>query len=151
MSPASATACSCAPVAPEYALTFDRIGADDESVSTRCKRLFRPVRLCRHRLCLRQSSRCLCIELGCARTRRYRIPHERMRALPCHYSASAEIERPTWAALANDGAGQIKTQILKGGHGMPPFGNVLSKDEVKDSRRVPDVLPHGYCAAAAAS
>src|SRR5271154_2280510 len=27
---------------------------------------------------------------------------------------------------------QIKTQILKGGHGMPPFGNVLSKDEVKD-------------------
>src|SRR5271156_1467285 len=29
-------------------------------------------------------------------------------------------------------AGQIKTQIIKGGHGMPPFGNVLSKDEVKD-------------------
>ena len=28
--------------------------------------------------------------------------------------------------------GQIKTQILKGGHGMPPFGNVISKDEVKD-------------------
>ncbi|MFY9935745.1 MAG: cytochrome c [Silvibacterium sp.] len=28
--------------------------------------------------------------------------------------------------------GQIKTQILNGGHGMPPFGNVLSKDEVKD-------------------
>jgi mono/diheme cytochrome c family protein len=27
---------------------------------------------------------------------------------------------------------QIKTQILKGGHGMPPFGNVLSKEEVKD-------------------
>ncbi|MGA7315886.1 MAG: cytochrome c [Silvibacterium sp.] len=30
------------------------------------------------------------------------------------------------------GANQIKTQIIKGGHGMPPFGNVLSKDEVKD-------------------
>lgn len=28
-------------------------------------------------------------------------------------------------------SGQIKTQILKGGHGMPPFGNVLSKNEVK--------------------
>jgi mono/diheme cytochrome c family protein len=28
--------------------------------------------------------------------------------------------------------GQIKTQIINGGHGMPPFGNVLSKDEVKD-------------------
>jgi mono/diheme cytochrome c family protein len=27
---------------------------------------------------------------------------------------------------------QIKTQILQGGHGMPPFGKVLSKDEVKD-------------------
>ncbi len=81
---ASAAACICAPVAPEYTLTFDRIGADDESISTRCKRLFRPVRLCRHRLCLRQSSRCLCIELGCARTRGYRIPYERMRALPCH-------------------------------------------------------------------
>jgi mono/diheme cytochrome c family protein len=23
---------------------------------------------------------------------------------------------------------QIKTQIIKGGHGMPPFGDVLSKD-----------------------
>ena len=28
--------------------------------------------------------------------------------------------------------GQIKTQILNGGHGMPPFGKVLSKDDVKD-------------------
>src|SRR5580698_6297446 len=27
---------------------------------------------------------------------------------------------------------QIKTQILKGGHGMPPFEKFLSKDEVKD-------------------
>ena len=27
---------------------------------------------------------------------------------------------------------QIKTQIVKGGHGMPPFGDILSKDEVKD-------------------
>jgi mono/diheme cytochrome c family protein len=27
---------------------------------------------------------------------------------------------------------QIKQQIINGGHGMPPFGNVLSKDEVKD-------------------
>lgn len=30
------------------------------------------------------------------------------------------------------GSNQIKTQVIKGGHGMPPFGNVLSKDEVKD-------------------
>jgi len=29
-------------------------------------------------------------------------------------------------------AGQIKTQIMNGGHGMPPFGEVLSKDDVKD-------------------
>jgi mono/diheme cytochrome c family protein len=27
---------------------------------------------------------------------------------------------------------QIKLQILKGGHGMPPFGEVLRKDEVQD-------------------
>ena len=27
---------------------------------------------------------------------------------------------------------QIKTQVISGGHGMPPFGDVLSKDEVKD-------------------
>jgi mono/diheme cytochrome c family protein len=27
---------------------------------------------------------------------------------------------------------QIKNQIVKGGHGMPPFGGVLSKDEVKN-------------------
>ena len=30
------------------------------------------------------------------------------------------------------GASQIKVQILKGGHGMPPFERVLTKDEVKD-------------------
>jgi len=30
------------------------------------------------------------------------------------------------------GPRQIKTQILQGGHGMPPFEHVLSKDEVKD-------------------
>jgi len=30
------------------------------------------------------------------------------------------------------GASQIKVQILKGGHGMPPFESVLTKDEVKD-------------------
>jgi mono/diheme cytochrome c family protein len=29
-------------------------------------------------------------------------------------------------------ASQIKTQVMNGGHGMPPFGDVLSKDEVKD-------------------
>lgn len=29
-------------------------------------------------------------------------------------------------------ASQIKAQILKGGHGMPPFQNVLTKNEVKD-------------------
>jgi len=29
-------------------------------------------------------------------------------------------------------ASQIKTQVISGGHGMPPFGEVLSKDEVKD-------------------
>ncbi len=27
---------------------------------------------------------------------------------------------------------QIKTQIMNGGHGMPPFASVLTKDEVKD-------------------
>jgi mono/diheme cytochrome c family protein len=30
------------------------------------------------------------------------------------------------------GERQIQTQILNGGHGMPPFKSVLSKDEVKD-------------------
>lgn len=30
------------------------------------------------------------------------------------------------------GARQIKQQILKGGKGMPPFKDVLTKDEVKD-------------------
>jgi mono/diheme cytochrome c family protein len=29
-------------------------------------------------------------------------------------------------------ATQIRTQIVDGGHGMPPFGKVLSKSEVKD-------------------
>jgi mono/diheme cytochrome c family protein len=29
-------------------------------------------------------------------------------------------------------ASQIRTQIVNGGHGMPPFGKVLSKGEVKD-------------------
>jgi len=29
-------------------------------------------------------------------------------------------------------ASQIKAQVIHGGHGMPPFGEVLSKDEVKD-------------------
>ena len=29
-------------------------------------------------------------------------------------------------------ASQIRTQVINGGHGMPPFGKVLSKDEVKD-------------------
>ena len=29
-------------------------------------------------------------------------------------------------------ATQIRTQIVIGGHGMPPFGKVLSKDDVKD-------------------
>jgi mono/diheme cytochrome c family protein len=29
------------------------------------------------------------------------------------------------------GTHQIKTQILKGGRGMPPFSDVLTKDEVK--------------------
>jgi len=29
-------------------------------------------------------------------------------------------------------ARQIKTQILKGGHGMPPFEDVLTKSDVKD-------------------
>jgi mono/diheme cytochrome c family protein len=29
-------------------------------------------------------------------------------------------------------ASQIKTQVMNGGHGMPPFGSILSKDEVKD-------------------
>lgn len=29
-------------------------------------------------------------------------------------------------------ARQIKDQILQGGHGMPPFEHVLTKDEVKD-------------------
>ncbi len=30
------------------------------------------------------------------------------------------------------GASQIKKQILKGGHGMPPFKDVLTEGEVKD-------------------
>ena len=30
------------------------------------------------------------------------------------------------------GTHQIKAQILKGGHGMPPFSDVLTNDEVKD-------------------
>jgi mono/diheme cytochrome c family protein len=30
------------------------------------------------------------------------------------------------------GTRQIKTQILRGGHGMPPFEGILGKDEVKD-------------------
>lgn len=30
------------------------------------------------------------------------------------------------------GSSQIKTQILKGGHGMPPFEGVLARSEVKD-------------------
>jgi mono/diheme cytochrome c family protein len=38
--------------------------------------------------------------------------------------------------LANVGqrktASQIRTQVINGGHGMPPFGKILSKDEVKD-------------------
>ncbi len=29
-------------------------------------------------------------------------------------------------------ANQIRMQIVNGGHGMPPFGKVLSKSEVKD-------------------
>jgi len=29
-------------------------------------------------------------------------------------------------------ASQIRMQVVSGGHGMPPFGKVLSKDEVKD-------------------
>jgi mono/diheme cytochrome c family protein len=29
-------------------------------------------------------------------------------------------------------AGQIRVQVINGGHGMPPFGKVLSPDEVKD-------------------
>jgi mono/diheme cytochrome c family protein len=29
-------------------------------------------------------------------------------------------------------ANQIKAQVVNGGHGMPPFGKVLSKDEIKD-------------------
>ena len=29
-------------------------------------------------------------------------------------------------------ASQIRMQVVNGGHGMPPFGKVLSKDEVKD-------------------
>jgi len=29
-------------------------------------------------------------------------------------------------------ANQIRMQVVNGGHGMPPFGKVLSKDEVKD-------------------
>lgn len=29
-------------------------------------------------------------------------------------------------------AGQIKAQIINGGHGMPPFGGVLPRDEVKE-------------------
>lgn len=29
-------------------------------------------------------------------------------------------------------ASQIRMQVVDGGHGMPPFGKVLSKDEVKD-------------------
>jgi len=29
-------------------------------------------------------------------------------------------------------ASQIKKQVLNGGHGMPPFGKVLSKNDVKD-------------------
>ena len=30
------------------------------------------------------------------------------------------------------GSDRIKTQILKGGRGMPPFEGILTKDEVKD-------------------
>jgi mono/diheme cytochrome c family protein len=30
------------------------------------------------------------------------------------------------------GAGRIRKQIMNGGHGMPPFGKVLKKDEVDD-------------------
>lgn len=30
------------------------------------------------------------------------------------------------------GAGRIRKQIMKGGHGMPPFGEALKKDEVND-------------------
>lgn len=33
---------------------------------------------------------------------------------------------------ARKSSAQIKQQVINGGHGMPPFGNVLSKDEVKD-------------------
>jgi mono/diheme cytochrome c family protein len=29
-------------------------------------------------------------------------------------------------------ASQIRLQVINGGHGMPPFGKVLSPDEVKD-------------------
>ena len=29
-------------------------------------------------------------------------------------------------------ANQIRAQVINGGHGMPPFGKVLSKDQVKD-------------------
>ena len=34
-------------------------------------------------------------------------------------------------ALRRD-ARRIKDQIMKGGHGMPPFGKVLKKDQVND-------------------
>jgi mono/diheme cytochrome c family protein len=30
-------------------------------------------------------------------------------------------------------AAKIQKQILKGGHGMPPFANVLSDDQIKDA------------------
>jgi mono/diheme cytochrome c family protein len=52
----------------------------------------------------------------------------------CHSIAGVGGDRaPDLGSVgAERDARQIKTQILKGGHGMPPFADVLSKDEVKD-------------------
>jgi mono/diheme cytochrome c family protein len=52
----------------------------------------------------------------------------------CHAILGVGGDRAPDLALVGNRrtASRIKAQIMQGGHGMPPFGDVLSKDEVKD-------------------